>query len=308
MFKLLVHKTLSKEANWTKFSINIATPHEYYGKNLYNTLSIYIANHYWHFELPGFIKPKKKWVDCTKDSWHKPTDPPGYWSYIQKQYGFTFTDEALAISYGIQPHCYISDDPANSDHSKHFWYPWNLEHVRWDAYYLNGMYLCPGQHMSQYEMQRMRRGNFRAEQDPEDRAKQFQTLTWFTLPRSKAYALNYKYKDGEYNNWSDTDVDFQNIFRFYKYTDKYDGSETVARVHIEEREWIKGRYKWIRAITKHFSACRLVKRSLDIEFRDEVGGRKCSWKGGTIGCSEPMLPGETVEDCWRRFCKERYFK
>lgn len=47
-----------------------------------------------------------------------------------------------------------------------------------------------------------------------------------------------------------------------------------------------------------------VRRSLDIQFSGETGTRKGSWKGGTVGHSIDMLPGELHEAAFRRYCSE----
>ena len=47
---------------------------------------------------------------------------------------------------------------------------------------------------------------------------------------------------------------------------------------------------------------------IDITFSDEVGGRAGSWKGGCVGCSYDMKPGETPEHTLRRMQRERRFR
>lgn len=81
----------------------------------------------------------------------------------------------------------------------------------------------------------------------------------------------------------------------------FDGEQLTAKTRIEEREWHKGTswWRWLR----HFSKPR-IRRSLDIEFSGETGKRKGSWKGGTIGHSIDMLPGELHESAFRRYCLE----
>lgn len=81
----------------------------------------------------------------------------------------------------------------------------------------------------------------------------------------------------------------------------FDGEEIEASTHIEEREWHfgEGWFKWLSFFRKP-----LVKRSLDIEFSKEVGRRKGSWKGGTIGHSIQMLEGELHESAFRRYAVE----
>lgn len=79
----------------------------------------------------------------------------------------------------------------------------------------------------------------------------------------------------------------------------FDGERITATTRIEEREWRlgEGRFKWL-SIFRRPKVCR----SLDLQFSSEVGRRKGSWKGGTIGHSIEMLPGELHEDAFRRYC------
>jgi hypothetical protein len=83
----------------------------------------------------------------------------------------------------------------------------------------------------------------------------------------------------------------------------YDGEDLTAKTKIEEREWLKGEgwFKWL----SWFSKPR-VSRSLDIQFSGETGNRKGSWKGGTIGHSIDMEPGELHEAAFRRYCAEHH--
>ncbi len=81
----------------------------------------------------------------------------------------------------------------------------------------------------------------------------------------------------------------------------FDGEEIVATTRIEEREWRAGgrSFKWLSLFRKP----RIV-RSLNLHFSSEVGERKGSWKGGTIGHSIEMLPGELHEAAFRRYCAQ----
>lgn len=83
--------------------------------------------------------------------------------------------------------------------------------------------------------------------------------------------------------------------------DDFDGERITATTKIEEREWRAGTgwFKWLSL----FRELR-VSRSLDLRFSAEVGKRKGSWKGGTIGHSIEMLPGELHEAAFRRYCQQ----
>lgn len=88
--------------------------------------------------------------------------------------------------------------------------------------------------------------------------------------------------------------------RTFAFTD-YDSEQLTARTRIEEREWRFGTgwFKWLSVFRKP-----IIQRSLDIRFSGETGKRKGSWKGGTIGHSINMLPGELHEAAFRRYCDE----
>lgn len=79
----------------------------------------------------------------------------------------------------------------------------------------------------------------------------------------------------------------------------YDLELIEARTHIEEREWRAGdRWcKWLSWFRKP-----RIHRTLAIKFSKEVGPEKGSWKGGTVGSSIGMIPGELHESAFRRYC------
>lgn len=81
----------------------------------------------------------------------------------------------------------------------------------------------------------------------------------------------------------------------------FDGEKLTARTRIEEREWRRGEgwFKWLSLLYRP-----MISRNLDIWFSGETGERKGSWKGGTIGHSIVMLPGELHEAAFRRYCAE----
>lgn len=80
-----------------------------------------------------------------------------------------------------------------------------------------------------------------------------------------------------------------------------DGDLRTATCRIEEREWRRGRgiWRWLLAWRKH-----IVRRSVDIAYSGEVGARKGSWKGGTIGTSIDMQKDETITEAFRRHCRK----
>ena len=81
----------------------------------------------------------------------------------------------------------------------------------------------------------------------------------------------------------------------------FDGESIVAKTRIEEREWRfgTGKFKWLSLFRRP-----RIKRYLDLRFSGEVGERKGSWKGGTVGHSIEMVAGELHEDAFRRYCEQ----
>lgn len=82
----------------------------------------------------------------------------------------------------------------------------------------------------------------------------------------------------------------------------FDGERITAKTRIEERERKlgEGRWRWLSIFRRP-----QITRSLDLQFSSEVGRRKGSWKGGTIGHSITMLPGELHEHAFRRYCEKK---
>lgn len=82
----------------------------------------------------------------------------------------------------------------------------------------------------------------------------------------------------------------------------FDGQVIRADCHIEEREWHRGEgwFRWLRWFVKP-----MVRRSMDISFSAEVGPRKGSWKGGTVGTNFNLLDGELHARAFRRYCVEQ---
>lgn len=81
----------------------------------------------------------------------------------------------------------------------------------------------------------------------------------------------------------------------------FDGEELTVTSKIEEREWRfgTGYFKWLSLFRRP-----KISRSLDLSFSKETGRRKGSWKGGTIGHSIEMRPGELHEAAFKRYCSE----
>ena len=83
----------------------------------------------------------------------------------------------------------------------------------------------------------------------------------------------------------------------------FDGERIEVKTQIHEREWRfgEGWFKWLSLFRRP-----KVVRSLDLAFSAEVGPEKGSWKGGLIGTSINMLPGELHEAAFRRYCEQEH--
>lgn len=81
----------------------------------------------------------------------------------------------------------------------------------------------------------------------------------------------------------------------------YDSEPITATTHIEEYEhrFGEGRFKWLSLFRKP-----KIRRSLDIRFSKEVGPKKGSWKGGTMGHGIELQPGELHISAFGRYCGE----
>lgn len=83
----------------------------------------------------------------------------------------------------------------------------------------------------------------------------------------------------------------------------YDGKVITVDTNIEEREWRfgEGWFKWLSWFRKP-----MIRRVLNMAFREEVGTEKGSWKGGLMGTSIDMLPYELHESALRRYCEQEH--
>lgn len=52
---------------------------------------------------------------------------------------------------------------------------------------------------------------------------------------------------------------------------------------------------------------RVTQHAIKVDFDKEVGSERGSWKGGTVGCSEDMRPGETPKETLMRMRHTRSF-
>lgn len=78
-----------------------------------------------------------------------------------------------------------------------------------------------------------------------------------------------------------------------------DGTKVRATTYIEEREWRHGEgwFRWLSVFRRP-----VISRSLKVDFDKEVGYEKGSWKGGFMGGSIDLEPGELHAEAMGRFC------
>ena len=111
---------------------------------------------------------------------------------------------------------------------------------------------------------------------------------WFTClesDRRKARKRGENTFEYPYNLRDDDQRLIKKEFPFRYVTKQGEVQDTTATVFMEEREW---RPKWLRW-TNLF---RTVRTTLNIEFKDEMGNQRGSWKGGVLGVGCEVTPEE----------------
>lgn len=251
-------KEYSKDGH-AYFAFNLRTPWEYEESRPHNLLNICFFKHTWWFKISELIKPRKKWVDTSHYEWSKNPNG-GYWDYIAREYGFSFTEDSLHVHYGIQPGCWSSRDKKNSDHTKVFFYDWKARD-RECILFLDDKGIV----------------KVRYEDDPNGR------INFDALEKCRQLAPTFKFAFKD-----------------------FDGEEIVATCKIEKSIYRRGKglFKWLQYIM-----APEVYKKLDLDFSKETGYEKGSWKGGTLGHSIEMLPGETALEAFTRYGQaEDYYK
>lgn len=128
----------------------------------------------------------------------------------------------------------------------------------------------------------------------------FFTKTWVRTSILLKYdTWEHESKGNSKEFWKDEWKEQQACWE-YDFLDKYDNTIIPTKIYVEEREW---RPKWL-TWTKLFAK---VSRTIDVNFSEEVGSRKGSWKGGTLGCGYELRKNETPLDGIKRMEQERKF-
>lgn len=297
MFKL---KEFHNDKKDFGFAVQVMNPwDDCFGKGPHCLYNIKLGKYSWWWDGPELFKPKTKWVDLSKEPWATvgKDGKKGYIEEIQKNYGFSFVEgSGVHVHYGIQPGSWIKDDPENSDHVKVFNFFWNWHHVRHDAYDIDGDYLCCGEHFRFWERHGVERTYDKYE---------FEDIPDFAYPKDNNWInIGANRIRSDYDNFSDKTLPGKLVYKFYDYIDSYQPAPVRARVNIEERQWVRGNWAWLRVILRFVPGCNKSQQFINVKFKSAVGAEKNSWKGGTVGCSFNMKEDETIDQCWDRFQKE----
>ena len=242
-----------KRDHWFNFALSIRTPWDNdCGDKNYNQLHVMVFGHGLWIKVPHIIKPRAKWVDTYNYSCSTPNKDGrnGYTQYIPKDYGFFFDRDAIHVYYGIQPGSWSSYDPKNSDHSKVFWWPWQLTIVRHDLLFPDGDVYWRNQYPK----------------------KDSKHLHWYEV-----FDKDVKSTDGP-------EAEVAKFIDLTHYTK--DGRKQVAHIRLtgEEREWRPTCTRWL-PFFKHTR--RVVDCSSDVEIGEKAGswkggmmGWSCEWRHG----------------------------
>lgn len=103
---------------------------------------------------------------------------------------------------------------------------------------------------------------------------------------------------------ADTKHDPSGLYRAslpYRY--QFDGLDqsTTASITVERREWRLKGLRWLPLVA-------MKSQVIDVDFADEMGSRRGSWKGGVTGCSYELRKGEDPADALCRMEVERKFR
>jgi hypothetical protein len=127
--------------------------------------------------------------------------------------------------------------------------------------------------------------------------------TQWRFVRKSHYGLegNHFWTEPRSLNWEERERTLDSVPKAVFEIDDYDGKRIKAITHIQEMEWHfgEGWFKWLSVFRKP-----MIRRSLDINFSEEVGPDKGTWKGGLVGTGIDMFPGELHESAFRRYCEQ----
>lgn len=117
---------------------------------------------------------------------------------------------------------------------------------------------------------------------------------WYRHPKTKgfdAFAEQMEYV--KQLRWTET-------HKYLYFLKSGEVQKRNASIYVQRMEWRWLWFKWLPLIRKQ-------RQFIHVDFDGEVGEKTGSWKGGCIGCSYDMKPGETPAQTLRRMESERRF-
>ena len=221
----------------------------------------------------------------------------GFTEYAARKYGVFCGSEidCVGVYYGIQ----IWNGSSEQEKSSRVWLnlPIQFEHIRNDAYFLNGQFAFPAHHLRTWIQDHVILDE-----------TGIRWSDWLAYPKSDIRVTEHEREfcisNDPYDNYSDVQVRPDDVIAVFKFKDPCDQKSIMAMGYIDEREWIRGKWPWLRAVLKYVPGCRFIRRQMELTFNQEVGARKGSWKGGTIAVGIDMLPGETGNECVMRLISQ----
>jgi hypothetical protein len=136
---------------------------------------------------------------------------------------------------------------------------------------------------------------------PRDGSRTSMTMPWAWKHVRHSYlkvngSLHHDAERGEYSPPEAT----RSVFPYTYVRRNGEIQNREATINGEEREWRLHYVPWL-------AWPRKVRRTINVEFSEEVGERAGSWKGGCTGCGYDWLFGETQLDALRRMERDRTF-
>lgn len=202
--------------------------------------------------------------------------------------------------------CWMPFKPLEKKVTATFWDAATVERLGRDWYidYTErryGFYVSEGHFNVNY-------GRYSHDSDNEDRWSCFLPWTQWRHVRHTMYNPDgtmffeeLEGKKGLKKDWMEWHLARDNIPKVcFRFKD-FDGEIIEVETFVEERQWKRGT-KWCSWLSLFYKD--KIRRSLDLAFTKEVGKRKGSWKGGTLGHSIDTEVGEPYSSAFQRYCVE----